>query len=101
MQMTRFSDAKDAGYVAVSDQLWLWIDNLQREAEAKAKADPTSQLSIEEIRDRRNRRFGTIQDIDGPQIQSVSSRGGPIFLGSQNAGRDFNVNTSFRLQNVF
>jgi protein SERAC1 len=28
MQMTKFSSNKDAGYVSVSDQLWLWVDTL-------------------------------------------------------------------------
>ncbi|KAJ9656083.1 hypothetical protein H2201_008655 [Coniosporium apollinis] len=98
MQMTKFSSAKDAGYVAVSDQLWLWVDALQKEAEAQAKAASASQVSPEEIRERRNRRFGTMQDVvSGSQhFGSVNSGGGPVFQGNQSAGRDFNVGTGSR-----
>jgi protein SERAC1 len=63
MQMARFSGTKDAGYVSVSDQLWLWVDTLQKEADAQAKADSGLQIPAEEVRERRNRRFGTMQDV--------------------------------------
>ena len=36
MQMSRFSSDKDPGYVAVSDQLWLWVETLQKEYEVQA-----------------------------------------------------------------
>jgi protein SERAC1 len=98
MQMTRFSSAKDAGYVSVSDQLWLWVDTLQKKADAQAKAGSGSQMLAEEVRERRNRRFGTMQDaVSGSQYcGSVSAGGGPVFQGNLSAGRDFNVNMSSR-----
>jgi hypothetical protein len=96
--MTRFSSAKDAGYVSVSDQLWLWVDTLQQEADAQAKAGSELQVSAEEIREKRNGRFGTMQDVVGgtQYCGSVNSGGGPVFQGNQSAGRDFNVNIGSR-----
>jgi protein SERAC1 len=98
MQMARFSGTKDAGYVSVSDQLWLWVDTLQKEADAQAKADSGLQIPAEEVRERRNRRFGTMQDVvSGSQYSgSVNTGGGPVFQGNLSAGRDFNVNTGSR-----
>jgi hypothetical protein len=51
MQMTKFSSNKDAGYVSVSDQLWLWVDTLQKEADAQAKAGSGLQMPAEEVRE--------------------------------------------------
>jgi hypothetical protein len=98
MQMTRFSGSKDAGYVSVSDQLWLWVDTLQKEADAQAKAGSGLQMPAEEVRERRNRRFGTMQDVvSGSQYcGSVNAGGGPVFQGNLSAGRDFNVSMGSR-----
>jgi hypothetical protein len=60
MQMTKFSGTKDAGYVSVRDQLGLWVDTLQKEADARTKAGSGLQLLAEEVRERRNKRFGTM-----------------------------------------
>lgn len=91
--MTKFSSAKDPGYIAVSDQVWLWVHTLQKAAEARAKAAAAAQESVEEIRKRRNERFASMQDFaSGPQYSgAVYSGGGPVFLGNQSAGRDLNI----------
>jgi len=87
MDMTKFSSAKDAGYVAVSDQLWLWADTLKK----------TETQFMEEIREGRNKKFGTMQDVGSSVYSgSVNSGGGLVFQGNQSAGRDFNVNQGFR-----
>jgi hypothetical protein len=93
MQMTRLSGIKDAGYIGVSDQLWLWVDTLQKEANAQAKAGSGLQMPAEEVQEWRNRRFGTMQDVvSGSQYcGSVNAGGGPVFQGNLTAGRDFNV----------
>ena len=97
MQMTKFSSTKDSGYVSVSDQLWLWVDTLQKEADAQADAGSGSQMPAEEVRERRNRRFGTMQDVSGSQYcGSVNTGGGPVFQGNLSAGRDFNVSMGSR-----
>jgi hypothetical protein len=50
-------------------------------------------MPAEEVRERRNRRFGTMQDVvSGSQYcGSVNAGGGPVFQGNLSAGRDFNV----------
>jgi protein SERAC1 len=98
MQMTKFSGTKDAGYVSVSDQLWLWVDTLQKEANAQAEAGSGLQMPAEEVRERRNRRFGTMQDVvsESQYSGSVNAGGGPVFQGNLSAGRDFNVNMGSR-----
>jgi len=98
MQMTKFSGTKDAGYVSVSDQLWLWVDTLQKEADAQAKVGSGLQMPAEEVRERRNRRFGTMQDVvSGSQYcGSVNAGGGPVFQGNLSAGRDLNVSMGSR-----
>jgi protein SERAC1 len=92
-EMVRFSSVKDDGYIAVSGQLWLWTDALQQAAEAKAKAQAaltSSQASSED------NTFEMMRDANSQMIGSVTSNGGPIFLGNNNAGRNINVNTIFR-----
>lgn len=81
--MTKFASARDPGYVAVSDQLWLWVEALQREREAQvqAQAFQESQLQQEPAGFQNSR----------PQYL-IDSGGGPIFQGSQAAGRDINLN---------
>lgn len=81
MEMARFHGAQDPGYVAVSSQLWLWCNAIQE-----------SRPSVETIREKRNRRFGELHDV----APTVISGGGPVFMGNQTAGRDFNVNAPSR-----
>ena len=82
--MTRLSGIKDAGYIGVSDQLWLWVDTLQKEANAQAKAGSGLQMPAEEVQERRNRRFGTMQDVvSGSQYcGSVNAGGGSWIMDS-------------------
>jgi len=37
MDITRYSDPQDAGYRAVSDQLWLWVNDIETEIEEDEK----------------------------------------------------------------
>jgi hypothetical protein len=89
--MVRFSSVKDDGYIAVSGQLWLWTDALQQAARAKEKATVRSSPASSD-----NNTFEMMRDANSQMIGSVTSNGGPIFLGNNNAGRNFNVNTIFR-----
>lgn len=74
MQIARFSGKMDQGYVAVSDQLWTWVDSI--ESQPTRTAVPGGY-----------RTTGT----SNPQ-QITQSGGGPIFMGTSTAGRDFNIN---------
>ncbi|CAI7655933.1 unnamed protein product [Penicillium pancosmium] len=71
MQMTRFSGKTDQGYVAVSDQLWAWVEAI----ESRSLPEPATPVP-----NRINQR-------------TIESGGGPIFLGNAGAGRDFNIST--------
>lgn len=93
--MTKFSGAKDAGYVSISDQLWLWVNTVQNAADAQANAASALEVSAEEVRGVRNRRFQDISN-ESHYSGSVYSGGGPVFQGNQSAGRDFYVGTGPR-----
>jgi hypothetical protein len=71
--MTRFTGKDDSGYVKVSDTLWLWISEIEKTNEERS----------------RNESLGTSNAGYG----FVNSGGGPVFIGSGNAGRDI---TSFQ-----
>lgn len=76
--MTKFSSARDAGYISVSNQLWLWVETIQKEADAQVNAASHAQASAQEIRERRIKMF----DPSGSQyFGSVNSGGGPVFQG--------------------
>ncbi|KAJ5663921.1 hypothetical protein N7507_004652 [Penicillium longicatenatum] len=79
MEMTKFGSNRDPGYVAVSQQLWLWIYTLE-ESKAQAQAAPVS----------------TTQLQPHQQQHTIDSGGGPMFLGSVTAGRDFINSTQTR-----
>jgi hypothetical protein len=92
MQMTKFGSSQDPGYVSVSSQLWLWVDAIEKvQAEASAQAGP--QVTAEEVRETRNRRFGTIQDIVQQQNSygEVRNRDGIVVQGNQRAERDMTI----------
>lgn len=73
MGMTKFGGNRDPGYVAVSEQLWLWVHTLEDlEAQAQAASVRTQP-----------------QPHQHQQQRTIDSGGGPIFLGSVTAGRDF------------
>ncbi|KAI9715747.1 MAG: hypothetical protein M1812_005745 [Candelaria pacifica] len=87
MEMTKFSNAKDAGYQAVSDQLWLWVNDIESELEqSKAKAAEDRKISPENVRQGREK---MMQEASSAGI--VSSGSGASFSGNQVAGRDLNV----------
>jgi len=71
MSMTKFAGKNDPGYVKVCDILWLWISGMEKKND-------------ERIQD------GSADAGYGP----VYSGGGPVFIGSNNAGRDI---TNIRL----
>lgn len=76
MGMTKFGGNRDPGYVAVSEQLWLWVHTLE-DLEAKAQA-------------------ASVRTQQQQQQRTIDSGGGPIFLGSVTAGRDFINSTQTR-----
>jgi hypothetical protein len=84
--MTKFTSAQDAGYIAVRDQLWLWIDTIQAEAEA----------DVVDIRARRMQKFATIRDTQQQQqhFGPISNNGGVVFQGNQTSGGDLNFRFS-------
>ena len=92
MQMTKFGSSRDSGYVSVSSQLWLWADAIEK-AQAEARAQAGQQVTVEEVRETRNRRFGTIPDITQQQNNygEVRNRDGIVLQGSQRAGRDMTI----------
>jgi hypothetical protein len=75
MSMTKFTGKNDLGYVRVSDVIWLWISMIEakkKKGEAVADEHPG-------------------HDLAGHGY--VHSGGGPVFVGSNNAGRDIhNIN---------
>ncbi|KAJ6092418.1 hypothetical protein N7467_004387 [Penicillium canescens] len=73
IQMTKFSSPQDPGYKAVSDQLWLWVSE------------------IESQQDQVPMQAGNLRP--GYLIQSG---GGPVMLGTMSAGRDFSFNNNIR-----
>jgi hypothetical protein len=68
MSMTRFTGKNDPGYVKVSDTLWLWISEMKKKNDERSRED---------YRGSAHAGYGL-----------VDSGGGPIFIGSGNAGRD-------------
>ena len=82
--MTKFTGATDDGYVKVQNQLWLWVDMIQKQNKKKKDSAHSKERDSKEPRESEAR-----QVANGP----IYSGGGPVFLGSQNAGRDINVTT--------
>lgn len=79
MSMTRFTGKTDPGYVKVCDVLWLWISLVEGEKknDERIEDDPPGNTAAGH--------------------SPVYSGGGPVFIGSNNAGRDVN-NISFGSQ---
>ncbi|KAJ5628167.1 hypothetical protein N7490_010395 [Penicillium lividum] len=71
MGMTKFSGNRDPGYVAVSGQLWLWV-NLLEDMDSQAQTQTQQAASAR-----------TAQ-----QQRAINSGGGPIIFGSVIAERD-------------
>jgi hypothetical protein len=68
MSMTRFTGKNDPGYVKVSDTLWLWISEMEKKNDERCR--------------------GETLDSAHAGYGPVNSGGGPVFIGSGNAGRD-------------
>ena len=68
MSMTKFTGKNDPGYVNVCDILWLWISEIEKKNDERSQDDS----------------LGSARAGYGP----VYSGGGPVFIGSNNAGRD-------------
>lgn len=85
MQMSRFSSDKDPGHVAVSDQLWLWVETLQKEYEVQDPAQVFGETQPG---------FASSQNTKTQYL--IDSGGGAIFQGHQVAGRDINFHTICR-----
>ncbi|KAI9697680.1 MAG: hypothetical protein M1836_004630 [Candelina mexicana] len=84
MDMTKFSSADDAGYRAVSDQLWLWVNEIEDEfRQNKEKLSKDRKPIPEDIRQGRER---MMQEASSAGIISTGS--GATFSGNQVAGRD-------------
>lgn len=81
VEMTKFVSDRDAGYVRVRDQLWLWYDGVRKnQDEWRARQTEGS-----------SRGGGGSRPAQG-SLPSLNSGGGPIFFGNQTAGRDvYNV----------
>lgn len=92
-EMTKFCGPKDTGYRSVSNQIWMWVDLLQRETDNQGRAEPRKQSPELENQSCSEKRFDTTEDDFGKvqHFGSVNSGGAPVFQGSQRAGRDFNV----------
>lgn len=72
MQMTRFTGPRDPGFVAVSDKLWQWVDELETQSQTTPVPEPEPTF--------RSHRM-------------IDSGGGAVFQGSQFAGGNININT--------
>jgi hypothetical protein len=99
--MTRYSDLQDAGYRAVSDQLWLWVNDIEREIEEeeeKSKAAETAELLPEERREARASGIGSMRGLGGASDSGGSSNGivstgrNASFRDNYVTGRDSTIN---------
>jgi hypothetical protein len=83
MDMVRYASKSDPGYIAVSDQLWIWVDEI-------TQSSASSLPPLDEIRQARQAMFGGDQG-DGSQFivrGSINSGGGSVFVGNQTASGD-------------
>lgn len=77
--MRKFRGELDSGYIQVRDQLWLWIEAMNKNKEGVSTVFKQSQAQAQ----------------DTPQDRSaVASSGGAIFMGNVSAGRDFTYNSN-------
>jgi hypothetical protein len=106
--MTKFSGETDTGYVRVRDQLWLWVDAVNKKTQemegesTRAQAQPRLQEELQIISgpDHENgnqREHGRTEDARQSRQNergAISSGGGAIFMGNVSAGRDFTYNSN-------
>ncbi|KAF2745974.1 hypothetical protein M011DRAFT_405378, partial [Sporormia fimetaria CBS 119925] len=115
--MTKFSGDRDAGYVRVRDQLWIWVDAAINKTRPQEDAQLTQTLaqahsepgSVDRVRNKSNITEPT-RTADSPdenenrseetqhnrqnKFGDVLSGGGAIFLGNVTARRDFAYNNN-------
>lgn len=90
MGMTKFATAGDAGYQAVSSQLWNWIDDIESSQQGSATSEP--KISLGEIRQKRERKFATMADVLEPAAVyggNINTGGGHVIQGDVSSNRDF------------
>lgn len=92
--MTKFRDANDAMYKRVSDQIWLWVDELQRQTQERssAKSKTCSQGVNESATGNPESRRGQLT-IGNTWNGPVNSGSGSVYQGNT-ASRDFIVSSS-------
>ncbi|KGO77204.1 hypothetical protein PITC_023280 [Penicillium italicum] len=73
MQMTRFSSPMDPGYKAVSNTLWVWVDELENQ-----------QVQV------------PVRGANSKPIYMIESGGAPVKLGNTSAGQNFSFNSNNR-----
>lgn len=111
--MTKFRDAEDSGYKRVRDQLWLWVNNISEYKQGTSSVPhealqsesnnqehdgttnvphplPHSESRSEAPHPVHRHEYEQSSEADRPR--TVSSGGGPIFMGKVTVGRDFNNN---------
>lgn len=88
MDMTKFKSANDPGYDAVSGQLWLWTDAIEKRMETH-NAEPPSRKEIRDLR--RDKSYGTMQDILSPMYSGSVNAGRSSFQGNAHVGGDFSM----------
>jgi hypothetical protein len=67
MDATRYSDPQDIEYRAVPDQLWLWVNDIEREIEEeeeKRKAAENAEPVAEEQPERGAHQIENMQDLE-------------------------------------
>lgn len=96
MDMTKFKSREDAGFVAVSDQLWLWTNEIEESATQSRPAVPSTDTDIADVRATRIRRFGTADDTSSERVSvfssAIDSGGGSVFQGNPSTTGNFTLN---------
>jgi len=114
--MTKFSGVADPGYVRIRGQLWLWVDAINKRELSTTATIPVQTdsdertlvsqsdrsehasnvpngMAVSELKGSGERqparREEGVQEIGSSRTDAILSGGGPIFMGSVSAGRDF------------
>ena len=94
----------DSGYIRVRDQLWLWVDTVNKKG--RGEVDTRSAQSQEDAKEgeRIVREPASVENQgqkskeeearsgEHKKERAISSGGGAIFMGNVSAGRDFAYN---------
>lgn len=113
MEMARFSNPRDAGYIAISGQLWLWANSLPSQCVPPAQTD--NQAGGRRLDNQADSQPGAQADsrldgqtygqVDGQEqanaesqsiagvrhFGTVNSGGGQVIQGDINAGGSINI----------